>query len=137
MPAEMMPPALSGKPPMGAGPIALPTANPGAQASALSKVREAIKILEAQIPNLPLGSGPHKEILAFVTKISKHVGAGNEVPGVQQTALRDLGQQAQQSGMMQALMKSMGSSGTGGNAPGAPPPASSGGAPGAAPPPTA
>ena len=122
---------------MGAGPIALPTANPGGQAKALTKVREALKILETALPDLAPGTPPYKTVLDAITKISKHISAGDAVPGVQQTALRDLAQQGQQNSMLQQLMKSMGSGSPGpaGNAPGAPPPASSGEAPGAAPPP--
>jgi hypothetical protein len=122
---------------MGAGPLAMPSANPGEQAKALTQVREALKILEGALPNLGSGTKPYTAVLKAISDINKHVAAGNEVPGVQQTALRDLSQQAQKNGMLQSLVKSMGSSGTGGNAPGAPslPASSGGGAPGAALPP--
>lgn len=130
-----MSPALTGRPPMGAGPLAMPSANPGEQAKALTQVREALKILEMALPNLGTGTKPHASVLKAISDISKHVAAGDQVPGVQQTALRDLSQQASKDGMLQSLVKSMGSSGTGGNAPGPSPlPASSGGGgPGAAP----
>jgi hypothetical protein len=117
---------------MGAGPIALPTGNPGQAANSLAKVREAVKILEAALPQLPTGSEPYKAVLDAITKISKHVAPSGEVPGVQATALRDLGQQAQKSAMLQSLMRSMGSSEAGGNAPAGSPPASSGAPAGAA-----
>ena len=120
---------------MGSGPISMPTGNPGQQANALAKVREAIKMLEGALPNIPTGSEPYKAVLDAITKISKHVAPSAEVPGVQQTALRDLGQQAQQSAMMQSLMRSLSPTPAGGNAPGAAPPGapSGGAAPGAAP----
>jgi hypothetical protein len=110
---------------MGASPVGVPSGSPGKSANALAQVREAIKILERALPELPMGSDPYKAVLDAVTKITKHVSPSDEIPGVQKTALRGLAQDAQKSSMMQSLMRSMGGEG------GAPPPP--GGA--AAPPP--
>lgn len=118
----MMPPSLSGTPPMGASPISVPSASHGAAAGAMSKVREAIKILQAALPELPIGSEPHKKIMSAIQSISGVVPPSAEVPGVQQTALRDLQQNAGKNAMLQQVMGSLGGANAGGGGAGAPPP---------------
>lgn len=137
-----MPPLPLMMPPMGsAGPASPPTANPGAMADAMSKVREAINLLELALPSLEIGSEPHSAVLKALPALSKTVPASEAVPGVQNTQLLALQQKAQQSAAMQAVMRAMGGGGGGGpgGPPGAPPgpPAPMGGAmppPGAQPP---
>lgn len=124
-----MPPSLSGTPPMGSSPVSAPTGNPGKSAAALAKAREAVKLLEAALPDLPTGSDPYKAVLSSIQGISKHISPADEVPGVQQTALRDLQQSAGKGAMMQQLMRSMGG---GEGAPGAGGGAAPGGMPQAA-----
>jgi len=120
-------PSLTGQPPMGASPVGVPTGSPGTSANALAQVREALKLLTSVLPNLPPGSDPYKAVYDAIGKISKHVSPSDEVPGVQQTALRNLQRTAQQDSMMQSVMRSMGGAGGAGASP--PPPA--GGAPAA------
>lgn len=124
-----LPPAVTGRPPMGSSPLSPPSGNPGQQAAALANVREAIKLLEKELPNLAAGSEPYKAVLGAIQGLSKHIAPSNEVPGVQKTALRDLQQSAQQSGMMQSLIRSLGASGAGAGSPAGGAPASSGGSP--------
>ena len=112
----MMPPSLSGQPPMGSAPISTPSASPGSSAGALSKVREAIKILQAALPELPIGSEPHKKIMSAIQSISNVVPPSAEVPGVQQTALRDLQQNAGKNAMLQQVIGSLGGANAGGGA---------------------
>ena len=129
-----MPPALPlMKPPMGSsGPASPPTANPGLMADASSKVREAIKLLEMALPSLPTGSEQHKAVIEMLSKGSKTFPATEEVPGVQDTQLKALADQAKKSAMIQALMRQAGA-GAAGGPPGAPPPPA--GPPGGAMPP--
>jgi hypothetical protein len=104
---------------MGAGPISVPSASPGAQAAAMAKVREAIKILIGALPELPIGSDPFKTVQSSIQGLSKHVSPGEEVPGMQQTALRDLQQGAGKNAALEAVMRSLGSPGGGaGSVPG-------------------
>lgn len=107
---------------MGASPVAVPSGNPGSNANALADIREALKILTNALPKLQAGSDPYKGVYDAIGKISKVVPPSDEVPGVQQTALRNLQQDAQKSSMMQSLMRSMGG-GQGGAPGGAPSPA--------------
>jgi hypothetical protein len=112
---------MSGKPPMGAAPISVPSGSPGAQAGALAEVREAIKVLEKALPKLQPGTDVYKSILKALNDINKHVPASSEVPGVQQNVLRDLQANAGKNAMLQALGGAGGPQGAG--APSAGPPA--------------
>ena len=91
----------------------------------MSKVREALNILQAALPDFPPGSDPHKAILNSISSISKYVPPTAEVPGVQKSALTDLAQQSQKSAMLKQVMSSLGGANAGGGAapPGAPAPA--------------
>lgn len=109
-----------------ASPLASATANPGAAAAAAAEVREAISLLEKNLPNLPTGSGMHKAVLESLTKLSKEFPASAAVPGVQQTALMGLADKAKKDAMLRQVMSSMQQGG-----------ASPGGQPGTPPPPTA
>ncbi len=90
-----------------AGPASPPTGTPGIAADAMSKVREAIKLIELALPGLPPGTEAHKNTIDALGKLSKAFPASEEVPGVQNTQLQALQQQAQKSAMMQALMRAM------------------------------
>lgn len=86
----------------------MPTPDAGLAADSLSKVREAVKMLEMALPGIPLGSEPHKAVLSAIQSISKVVPPSSEVPGVQMTQLAGLAQQAQQSQILQQLTQAMG-----------------------------
>lgn len=77
----------------------------------MSKVREAINMLQMALPALPVGSDPHKDVLDAIQKLSKSVPASAEIPGVQQTQLAGLQQQAQESAMLQQLTRALGQGG--------------------------
>ena len=89
----------------------------------MAKVREAINILQGALPEFPAGSDPHKAVLNAISSISKYVAPSAEVPGVQQTALRDLQSQASKSAMLQQVMQSLGGGKAGPGGAGAAPPA--------------
>jgi hypothetical protein len=103
-----MPPSLTGVPPMGAAPVGVPSGNPGAQAAAMAKIASAIKILEQQLQTLPTGSDPYKSVLSAIQSLSKHVNPADATPGVDQSALRGLMQDASRSAPMMSLMRSLG-----------------------------
>lgn len=119
---------------MGASPVGVPSGAPGESANALAEVREAIKILEKALPKLPAGSDPWKAVNSALSGLGKHVAPSAEVPGVQQTALRNLAGDAGQNAMLQQVMASMAGKGGGGSAgavPNAPPAGMPGAMPGA------
>ena len=106
------------------GPASPPSGNPGAMADSLSKVREAINILELALPGLEVGSEPHAVVVKALPQLLKAVPASEAVAGVQNTQLLALQQRAQQSAAMQSVLRAMGAGG----------PAGPGGPPGAMPP---
>jgi hypothetical protein len=99
---------MTGVPPMGASPVGVPSGNPGAQAAAMAKIASAIRILEQALPTLPTGSDPYKSVLSAIQAISKHVNPGDATPGVDQTAMRGVMQEASRSAPFQSLMRSLG-----------------------------
>ena len=107
---------------MGSSPISVPTGSPGTNAGAMAKVREAVNILQQALPDFPAGSEPHPKILSAIQSISKVVPPSAEVPGVQQTALRDLQQNAGQNAMLKQVMSSLGGGNAGGGGAAAAPP---------------
>ena len=115
-----LPPSLSGQAPMGASPLSVPTASPGSSAGAMSKVREAINILQSALPELSPGTDEHKAVLNAISSMSKYVAPSAQVPGIQKTTLSGLQQSAQQSAMLRNLMSSLGGANAGGG--GATPP---------------
>lgn len=93
--------------PMGAPPAAMPSVNSGSAAAAIGKVREAVKLLEMALPELPTGSQVHKVVAGTISSLAKHVPASEGTQAIQMSTLRDLQQNAQQAGPMQALMRAM------------------------------
>lgn len=63
--------------------------------------------MEMALPGLPVGSEPHKDTIKAISSLSKSVPASSEVPGVQQTTLADLQQQAQKSSMFQNVQRAL------------------------------
>jgi len=115
-PLPMTPPTIGS-----AGAAGPRTGNPGAAADAMTKVREAIHLLEMALPTLAVGSEQHKAVLKMIQDGAKIAPAGQEGQGVQQTALLGLMERAKQMQQMQQLQQP---------GQGQPPP---GGAPGGAP----
>ena len=122
----MMPPSVTGQPPMGAGPMSRPIARQGDAAAASADIQKAIQILQHALPNLPVGSEAHKAVMDALTKLAKNFPAGQAAPGPGDSALRNLASQQQQGAGLAGLMKMMGGAGA---QPGGGPPPSPGGAP--------
>lgn len=109
-----LPPSIPGQPPAGSSPAAVASSNPGANAQAIAKIREAIQILSAALAELPVGSDMQSEVAKVVSSLSKKFPEQEAAPGVQMSALRDLAQKQQQGAMMQALMRQQQGGGQGG-----------------------
>jgi len=104
----MMPPSLSGAPPMGSSPVSTPVGSPGQSAGAMLKVGEALKMLNAAISELPMGSEVHNKVMSAVSSLNKVIPPGSLPQGASQTALRDVQQNAAKNAMLQQVMASMG-----------------------------
>ena len=101
---------------MGSAPVSTPTGSPGTQAGAMAQLREAINMLNKTISSFPPGSELWQAVSQAITSLNKKIPPTAEVPGVQQTALRDLMQNAQKNSMLQQVL------GAGGAQPGGGPP---------------
>lgn len=100
-PPGMMPTAT---PQVGAGVTA--QGNPGLAVKAMHDVSAAIKLLEGALPNIPMGSPLHTEVLNSVKSLVKHQqDAGEANPQAQIMALMNALRGAQQSQPMAALMR--------------------------------
>ena len=117
----MLPPALSGQPPIGSSPISVPSGSPGAAADGLSQVREAYKLLNEALPKLPIGSDPYNKVSNIIQQLVKLAPPGSEQPGAQQNALRNVMQNAGKNAMLQQVLGSLGGANAGAAAPGMPP----------------
>lgn len=87
------------------GAMSAPSPNPGLMADSLSKIGTAVQMLQTALPGLPVGDEAQKAVLDAITKLSKIAPASAQVPGVQATQLRGLGQQAQEGAMLQSLLR--------------------------------
>lgn len=99
---------------------ASPTANLGAQAVAAAKIKQALLMLETELPNLDIGSPLHAAVRTSINSLSKHIGAtGGEDQAQQASVLRDLAlKRQQQSPLLAAMLARQG--GGAGTSPGAP-----------------
>ena len=102
LPPQIM--AALGQPAIGsAGPAGPRTGNPGAEAEAMVKIRDAIHLLEMALPSLQVGSEPHKVVLKMIQDGAKLAPASQEQAGLQQTSLAGLQDRAKQMQMLQQL----------------------------------
>lgn len=101
------------------GAMTAPSPNPGLMADSLSKIGTAVQMLQTALPGLPVGDEVQKAVLDAITKLSKVAPMSAQVPGVQATQLRGLGQQAQEGAMLQSLLRALQGGGGGAPPPGA------------------
>jgi hypothetical protein len=106
------PAALGPKPPP--NPLAPPTpqlgaavspqGNPGLAVKAMGDVRNAVQMLEAALPHIPMGSELHVEVLNSVKALTKHLSSGGEQnKGLDLMSLLAMARNASQAQPMQAL----------------------------------
>jgi hypothetical protein len=120
--------------PMGAakpniGPVTTPQGHPGNAAGALNDVRNAVRMLEQALPNIPMGSPLHSELLATTTKLAKHLTPGEGNQGLELQSLIQMARQMSQSQPMAALSRLQAPPGAPPAMPAAPPGGGEGGAP--------
>lgn len=105
----------------------MPMGNPGEVAAGVSKVREAINILQVALPQFPVGSDIQKTVLKCIEQLSKLAVPAEASPQLQGSTLMQLLQQQQQGAPMQAAIRALGAGG-GGPPPGMDPAAAMGAA---------
>lgn len=87
------------------GPATSPQPNMGNQAAAMNKVQNALTMLEQALPEIPMGSELHHEILKITTQLSKKLQPGTGSPGLQMQELLQMARNQSQSAPMQALAR--------------------------------
>lgn len=102
-PTPQPPGMMPAKPNIGAA--TAPQPNAGNEAAGMNKVQSALKMLEQALPEIPMGSDLHHEILKITTQLSKKLQPGTGSDGLQmQEMLQFLRNQAQ-SAPMRALAR--------------------------------
>ena len=105
------------------GPVSQPQGNPGNVASAMLDVKNALNMLQRALPNIPMGSPLHADILKTVTNLTKHAQDAGGDPSLQMQSLMSMMRSMGQNPMQAALAKMMPQPGQGpamGSPPGAP-----------------
>lgn len=84
---------------------------------------EALKLLYAALPELPLGSEPFNKVSSVIQSLIKVAPPSAAPPGVQQTEIRNVMQNAGKNAALQQVMASLGAGGSqpGGGSPLSPP----------------
>lgn len=78
-------------------------------AAAKLDVGNGIKMLQRALPNIPMGSPLHTDILQAVGKISKHMAEeGGQDQGLHASSMMQMIRQQQQQGPQLAAMRAMG-----------------------------
>jgi hypothetical protein len=107
---------------MGAPAAAQPLAQHGQQAQAIQIVHQAVKLLSQALPMLGVGSDIQKAVTSAIGGLSRHAGATDGAEALQKSTVADLGQQAQSSAALMALLRARGGAGGPGGGMGAPSP---------------
>lgn len=102
--APAMPPQMAPAPDKVA-PAAMPQGNQGNMGAAQTKVRNAIEMLQAALPEIPFGSEEHKLVIDFIAKVGKHVGDKGNNPGLDLQALLQHAKQKAESAPQKAMMR--------------------------------
>lgn len=89
--------------PRAIGPVTTPQGNAGNAAAAMNDVRNAVMMLEKALPQIPMGTPLHTEILNVTQKLAKHMNPGDGNPGLELQSLLQMARSASQSQPMAAL----------------------------------
>lgn len=92
-------------PPAQIGPAVSPSPNAGLAVKAMSDVRNAVKMLETALPQIPMGTPLHAEILNATKSLLKHLHPGDQSSGLELMSLLQMARHAAQAQPMQALQR--------------------------------
>lgn len=87
------------------GPGVMPQGNAGNAVKAMSDVRNAVKMLETALPNVPMGTPLHTEILNTTKALLKHLQPGDASPGLDLMSLLQMARNNSQAQPMQTLAR--------------------------------
>ncbi len=83
----------------------MPQGNPGNTAAAMTDVRNAVQMLEKALPNIPMGTPLHEEIMKATSGLVKKLSQGDENQALQLQSLVQLMRQKSQQQPMAALSR--------------------------------
>ncbi len=99
-----MPAPLKGAP-AGLGAATKPQSSQGNAAAALIDVRNAVQMLEKALPNIPMGSPLHTDLLNVTIKLSKHLKPEEASSGLQIQSLLQQARETSKAAPMQAMAR--------------------------------
>ena len=88
--------------------MSVPTGSPGAASNGLSKIGEAIKILQDALGSLPIGSDPHKAVISAISGLGRHVSPSENIPGNSNVTLQNMLRNSQKNSAVQQVQRSLG-----------------------------
>ncbi len=91
------------------GPMAQPSPNPGKQAAALGKVRQAVQTLQEVVPDLDPTDPIGKAVIKAIGDLAKVAPAGDSNPQAAMQQQRQMLMQMQQQGPAALLQRAMAS----------------------------
>jgi len=80
-------------------------------AQGLMQLKTAVDMIQAALPNLAVGSQQHKDAVAAIQRLARHLPQGAPTAGVQQTQLMDLLRNTVRNALTQRLMSGRGGGG--------------------------
>lgn len=97
---------MMGQPKPNIGAVTAPGGNPGNAAAAMADVRNAVTMLEKALPNIPMGTPLHHEVLSVLPKLTKHLSKSEgQHGGLDLLSLLQAAKQSQQQSPMAALSR--------------------------------
>jgi len=91
--------------PAQSGPATVPQSQPGNAAAALQKIQIAAKAINEALPNVPMGTDFHTDLLKVATQLNKILANAPNEPGLQTTGLTQMARQVAQGAPQAALAR--------------------------------
>lgn len=104
LPQAGLPPQLAAGP-ASVGPATVPQGNPGNTQAAMTKIRNAVTLLETALPDIPMGSELHAEILKVTAQLAKKMTDSGDNKGLELQSLIKMAKESAQSAPMAAMAR--------------------------------
>lgn len=91
--------------PANVGPVATPQGNPGNTQAAMTKVKNALQMLQSALPDIPMGNQLHSDVLNVVKSLSKHLSESNDNKGLELQQLIQMAKGSAQNAPTAALAR--------------------------------
>lgn len=91
--------------PANVGPMTVPQGNPGNTQAAMTKIKNAIQMLQSALPDVPMGNPLHEWLLNTVKKGAEHMTESTDNKGLELQQLIQMAKQSAQSAPMNAMAR--------------------------------